>query len=39
MWECRGEKMMEQGQVLVLIATARPMDGEPARAWLSEHGR
>lgn len=31
--------MTEQGRVRVLIATARPMDGEQARAWLSEHGR
>lgn len=37
MWECRGGKMTEQGQVP--IATAPPMDGEQARAWLSEHGR
>jgi hypothetical protein len=31
--------MTEQGQVLVLIATAPPMDGEQARARLSEHGK
>lgn len=31
--------MTEQGQVLVPVATARPLDGEQARAGLSEHGR